>query len=348
VNTSMSAAGTRSRLSLRLQAWQRVFFPVLAIVVCTATLFVVTLGPVSAAQWPLLEHSAASAVTAQSVSDFSAAVRRTSRGSIEIGPAPAGAKVTADRLLSDLSAGRIDLARVSLATLEAFDPVVALDRVPYLATNFIDAAKLWQVLQPYVRDVLKSKGVTLLYAVPQPPRSPLSRKPMIRLSGWRGSTLVMGAPALTGFARAVGAIPAADGKVRELLKDGRADVVFESASSAVRDKAWEFATDFLQASAWFPKELVLANSRKLADLTAAERDALFLAADVAGREAWSLAARSTEDSVQMLRDYGIKTHETPVNVLIQLETLGRDLLFQWSGAAGESGAKLVEAYYAIR
>jgi TRAP-type C4-dicarboxylate transport system substrate-binding protein len=306
------------------------------------------IGPVSAAQWPLVEQSAASAVTAQSVSDFSAAVRSTSRGSIEISPASAGAKVTVDRLLSDLSAGRIGLARVSLAALEAFDPVIALDRVPYLATNFVDAAKLWQVLQPYVRGVLNSKGVTLLYAVPQPPRSPLSRKPIIKLNSWRGSTLVLDAPALTGFARAVGAISVTDVRARELLKGGRADVVFKSASSAVRDKAWEYAAHYLQASAWFPKELVLVSSRKLAGLRAAERDALLRAADVAGREAWLLAARNAEDSVQMLRDYGIKTHKTPVNVLIQLEALGRDLLFQWSDGAGEAGAKLVEAYYAIR
>lgn len=344
--TSMPAIGVRGRVSLR--TWQRDRLSISAIVICTAALFAMLIAPVSAVQWPLIEQSAASVVTAQSVSNFSAAVRRTSGGTIEINPAPAGAKATADRLLPDLAAGRIGLARVSLAALEASDPVVAIDRVPYLATNFIHAAKLWQVLQPYVRDLLQSKGVTLLYAVPQPPRSPLSRKPMITLSSWRGSTLVLGAPALTGFARAVGATPAAGGSVRELLKGGRADVVFESAPSAVRDKAWEYASHYLQASAWFPKELVLASSRKLAGLSAAERDALLSAADVAGREAWSLAVRSTEDSVQMLRDYGIKTHETPVNVLIQLEELGRDLLFQWSDGAGEIGAELVEAYYAIR
>ncbi len=125
-------------------------------------------------------------------------------------------------------------------------------------------------------------------------------------------------------------------------------MVFESASSAVRDKAWEYAKHYLQASAWFPKELVLVSSQKLAGMSATDRDALLSSADAAGREAWQLAARSAADNVQMLRDYGIKTHETPVNVLIQLEALGRDLLFQWSDGAGETGARLVEAYYAIR
>jgi TRAP-type C4-dicarboxylate transport system substrate-binding protein len=344
--TSDSVAA--ARFGSRLRKWQRSLLSVFTVVIANATFVAATAGAASAEQWPLAGQSAASAVTAQSVSDFSAAVRRASRGSIEISPSPSAAKMTTDRMLSELSDGRIGFARLPLAALEASDPVMAIARVPYLATNFVDAAKLWQVLQPYVRDVLQSKGVTLLYAVPQPPLSPLSRKPIIKLGSWRGSTLVLDAPALTGFARAVGAIPAADGRARELLKDGRADVVFESASSAARDKAWEYAKHYLQASAWFPKELVLVSSRKLAGLGAADRDALLSAADVAGREAWMLAAKSAADSVQMLRDYGIKTHETPVNVLIQLEALGRDLLFQWSDSAGETGAKLVEAYYSIR
>jgi hypothetical protein len=37
-----------------------------------------------------------------------------------------------------------------------------------------------------------------------------------------------------------------------------------------------------------------------------------------------------------------------VELLIQLEALGRELLFVWSETAGEAGAELVERYYAIR
>ena len=52
--------------------------------------------------------------------------------------------------------------------------------------------------------------------------------------------------------------------------------------------------------------------------------------------------------MQRLRDYGIKARTAPVELLIRLEAVGRELLFQWSDAAGETGAELVEGYYAIR
>jgi TRAP-type C4-dicarboxylate transport system substrate-binding protein len=116
----------------------------------------------------------------------------------------------------------------------------------------------------------------------------------------------------------------------------------------VRDKAWQYASDHLLAPAWFPKQLVLVSARQLAALSAVDRDALLNAADAARGQVWAASERATADAVQQLRDYGIKTREPPIGVLIELESLGRDLLFQWSVAAGEVGAQLVEAYYAIR
>lgn len=305
-------------------------------------------APVRAAQWAVVDQAAPDSVAAHSLSGFAAAVTKMSGGSLAIAPLPMAVNTSSAKLLTELAAGRLALASVPLSALEAVDPVVAMDRVPYLASNFVDAAKLWQVLRPYVRDVLKSKGITLLYAVPSPPPSPLSRKPLTQMSAWRGGSVVLNTPALSGFARAVGSSTVANGASRELLGAARAEVVFQSAPVSVGDKAWEYATDHLLAPAWFPKQLVVASSRQLTELSAVDRDALLNAADAAQRQVWMASEQATADGVQKLRDYGIKTRKPPVGVLIQLEALGRDLLFQWSDGAGEAGARLVEAYYAIR
>jgi len=308
----------------------------------------VMIAPAHAAQWTMANPSPPASFAAHSVGGFVAGVTKMSGGSLVLSAAPVAAGTSQAGLLKELAAGRSPLAVVPLSALEATDPVVAMDRVPYLASNFIDGAKLWRVLRPYVRDLLKSKGITLLYAVPSPPPSPLSRKPLMQMSAWHDSSVVLNAPAISGFARAVGSSTVAGGRARERLGADSDAVVFQSAPISVADKAWEYATHYLPAPAWFPKQLVVANSRQLAALSAMERDAVFDAADAARRLVWAASEQATGDGVQKLRDYGIKTREPSVDVLIQLEAMGRGLLFQWSDGAGEIGAQLVEAYYAIR
>ena len=297
-------------------------------------LALVIAAPVHAVQWVIVDQSLPDSVAANSVRGFVAQATKLSRGSITVAVQALAANTSSAQLLSDLTAGRRTLASVPLAALEVADPVLAMDRVPYLASNFVDGAKLWQVLRPYVRDALQSQGITLLYAVPAPPPSPLSRKPLLKMQAWRGSSLVLSAPALRGFAQAVGAKGVADAAPRALLGAARAEVVFQSAAVSVRDKAWEYASDHLLAPAWFPKQLVLASARQLAALNAADRDALLNAADTARGQVWAASERATVDAVQKLRDYGIKTREPPVGMLIELESLGRELLLQWCAAGG--------------
>jgi TRAP-type C4-dicarboxylate transport system substrate-binding protein len=304
-------------------------------------------APAQALQWTLSDQSQPDSVIARSVNAFATDVTQSTKGSLALLVAPAPG-LTSEKLLAELAAGRMAIATLPLSAFEGSDPVLAMDRVPYLASNYVDGAKLWQVLQPYVRDMLKSRGITLLYAIPLPPPAPLSVKSLTRLDMWRGSTIVRDAPAIAGLARALGARDVAPAAPRKMFSEGSAQVVFQSAALSAHDKAWQYATHYLHATAWFPKQLVMLSNRKLATLRAAQRDMLLNAADAAQLQAWELSQQMTKDSVQKIRDYGIKTREPDVNVLIQLEAIGRQLLFQWSDNAGEAGAQLVEAYYEIR
>ena len=78
------------------------------------------------------------------------------------------------------------------------------------------------------------------------------------------------------------------------------------------------------------------------------RSSLILRPRASPRAIWTASEQADGEGVQELRDNGIKTREPDVAVLIELEALGRELLFQWSEGAGEGGAQVVEAYYAIR
>lgn len=308
-----------------------------------AALFLMLLfaTPAAAVQWSLA--TPATGVAAQSVAAFSAAVAQGSRGALEftVAPQPSAS-------LPALASGKVVAAVLPLAELEAADPLFAMDRVPYLCTNFVDAAKLWQVLGPHVARHLETRGLVLLYAVTAAPDAPLSNRALTTLADWRGTRVLASRGALTDLSRILGAQAVSGMTVRDALLGRRADVAFQSAAEATAGSAWEYASHYLDSPAWFPKQLVVARRDAVDALDDATRAALVAASRDAEAGGWRLAQKATIDAVQKLRDYGMKTLEPPVGVLIQLEALGRELLFLWSDAAGETGAQLVEQYYAIR
>lgn len=299
--------------------------------------------PAPAAEWALPGPSAG--LAAQSLAAFATAVAGGSGGALVLRPAPAD---DAQHTLAALEAGRTPIGMVPMAVLEAAHPVLAMDRVPYLCTNFVDAQKLWRVLRPRVVNALESRGLVLLYALVSTPPAPLAGRPLASLAQWRGARLLVSRPMLGHLARALGAEAVDGASQRDALLGRRVDVAFQDPDSAVAERAWEYASDYLDAPAWFPKHLVAVRRDAVDALAAGPRAALVAAARDAEADGWRAARRASEDAVQALRDRGVKTAEPPVGLLIQLETIGRELLFLWSDGAGEEGARLVEDYYAVR
>jgi TRAP-type C4-dicarboxylate transport system substrate-binding protein len=308
-----------------------------------AALLVLAPG-VHGAPWTALDATPEHGAAASSVRAFAAALAAATGAPMRV----VSAGGDAGQAVASVAAGQVAVGVFPLRVLERDDPALGMARVPFLATSFVDARKLWRVLRPRVEAALAARGLTLLYGVPTPPAALLSRQAIASIAAWRGVTLLLADPGLDALARLLGAQPVSGAPARVALGDGRAQAVFAAADVAARDRAWDYASHYLHAPAWFPVHLVAVNRGALAALASAQRDAVLSAADAAAAPAWAQAERDTEEAIQKLRDYGLKTAPAPVNMLIQLEAIGRELLFQWSEGAGEAGAELVESYYAIR
>jgi TRAP-type C4-dicarboxylate transport system substrate-binding protein len=298
---------------------------------------------VHAAPWTALDATPEHGAAASSVRAFAAALAPATGAPMRV-----SAGGDAGQAIAAVAAGQAAVGVFALRVLERDDPALGMARVPFLATSFVDARKLWRVLRPRVEAALAARGLTLLYGVPTPPAALLSRQAIASIAAWRGVTLLLADPGLDALARLLGAQPVSGAPARVALGDGRAQAVFAAADVAARDRAWDYASHYLHAPAWFPVHLVAVNRGALAALASAQRDAVLSAADAAAATAWAQAERDTEEAIQKLRDYGLKTAPAPVNMLIQLEAIGRELLFQWSEGAGEAGAELLESNYAIR
>src|SRR5207248_2569047 len=58
------------------------------------------------------------------------------------------------------------MGEVLISLHENEDPIFGVDVVPFLATSFADARKLWTASKPAVEKKLAAQGLMLLFAVP--------------------------------------------------------------------------------------------------------------------------------------------------------------------------------------
>ena len=63
-----------------------------------------------------------------------------------------------------------------MSALGKEDPLYEIDSLPFLATTYDDAMKLYEASKPYIVKSLDEKGLVFLYAVPWPAQGLYSKK----------------------------------------------------------------------------------------------------------------------------------------------------------------------------
>ncbi len=72
--------------------------------------------------------------------------------------------------------GQAQAGEILLVNFENEDPLYGLDGVPFLATSYADAMKLYKAEKKALEAKLAKQGMRLLYAVPWPPQGIYSNR----------------------------------------------------------------------------------------------------------------------------------------------------------------------------
>ena len=75
------------------------------------------------------------------------------------------------------------------------DPLFGLDSVPFLATSYADAQKLWKASRKALDEHFAKQGLKVLYAVPWPPQGIYSNKPLNTIADMKGLKMRIGGSA---------------------------------------------------------------------------------------------------------------------------------------------------------
>jgi len=242
--------------------------------------------------------------------------------------------------------GQAQAGEVLMSLHENEDPVYGLDVVPFLATSFDQAKKLWDVQKPAIEKKFASQGLMLLFAVPWPPQGIFAKKDINTVEDLKGVKWRSYNPGTARIAELVGAQPvtvqAAD--LPQALATGVVTTFMTSGATGYDSKVWESLTHFYDTQAWIPKNLTFVNKAAFDALDKPTQEAVLKAAKTAEERGWKTAQEKTKWYTDQMAGKGMKVQPPSAELKAGLQKVGEQLTQDWLKKAGPDGQAIVDSY----
>lgn len=301
----------------------------------------------SAATWSMSVEQPARNFISRVAVDFARNVRQATKGQLNIRVHPNSSLYSRPEVKAAVSRGDIQLGDVFMSALGNEDPVFELDSLPFLATDYEQARRLWAVSRDAVEQRLLADGVRLLYAVPWPAQSLFSNRPLRHVGDIRDLRFRSYNPTISRLAHLLHARPTTINTedVAQAFRGGQVDIMLTSSATGMDLRAWDFATHFYDVRAFIPKNVVIVNERAFQRLPEVQREALLHAAERAERAGWELSWALAGYQTRMLARHGM-TVVQDIDPALQegLVEVGQQLTEEWLARAGDERAQIILDY----
>lgn len=314
-----------------------------AAVLCAALL---AAGAASAQKWDMPTGYAPANFHTINNTAFADAVGAATGGKLAIKVHPGASLYKMPEIKRAVQQGQVPIGEVLMVTLVNENPLYAIDGLPFLASSYDAARKLWGVQRPVVERLLDAQGLMLLYAVPWPGQGLFAPKEISGVAdmaglNWRAYDKQTARMGELFKARPV-TIQAAE--VAQALATGRINSLVSSAQSGVDYKVWESVKYFYDVQAWLPKNMIIANKAAFAALERPVQTALLAEARKAEEAGWAASAKVSETTRALLAANGMKVAPPSARLNAELNGVGAQLVDEWAATAGPEGKALLEAF----
>nr|WP_232106414.1 TRAP transporter substrate-binding protein [Pseudomonas mendocina] len=279
--------------------------------------------------------------------EFARNVRQATNGQLNIRVHPNSTLYRRPEVKAAVTRGDIQLGDVFMSALGNEDPIFELDSLPFLASDYEQARKLWAVSREAVERRLLADGVRLVYAVPWPAQSLFSNRPLQAVEDVRDLRFRSYNPTISRLAHLLHAQPTTINTedVPQAFRDGLVDIMLTSSATGMDLRAWDFVSHFYDVRAFIPKNIVIVNEHAFQRLPEAQRQALLHAGERAERAGWELSWALTGYQTRMLARRGmIVVQAIDPQLRQELIEVGQQITEEWLARAGEEHAQVIEAY----
>ena len=282
----------------------------------------------------------------QNIMQFAEDVKRATGGKLEIKIHSNGSLFKHPEIKNAVRGGQVPIGEFLLSLLANENPVFEVDSVPFLATGYDDAKRLWSASHAGVEKALDKEGLMVLYAVPWPPQGLYAKNELKSVDDLKGVKFRAYNAATQKLASLAGAVPTQVEvpDIPQAFTTGRVDAMITSPSTGANSKAWDFVKHYHDTQAWLPKNVIVVNKRAFRSLDKATQQAVLDAAKSAEARGWEMSMKETNEKTSVLKQNGMTIHTPAPALMSGLKGIGKQMTDEWLKKAGADGQAILKAY----
>jgi len=260
----------------------------------------------------------------ENIAQFIADVDKATGGKLKIQLHANASLFKAPEIKRAVQGGQAQIGEILISGYSNEDPIYGVDSVPFLATSYADAEKLWKASKKAIEDRFAKQGLMVLYSVPWPPQGIYSSKPLNSIADMKGLKMRTYNPYTSRIAELAGAQPVTI-QVAELAQafaTGAVNANITSGATGYDTKAWEVVKNYYDTQAWLPKNIVFVNKAAFDALDKPTQQALLKAAADAEARGWKTSEEKNKWYVEQLAKNGMNVAQPSPQLKADFRKIG--------------------------
>jgi TRAP-type C4-dicarboxylate transport system substrate-binding protein len=301
---------------------------------------------VAQVKWDMPTPYPATNFHTENIAQFVSEVDKATGGKLKITVHPNGSLFKATEIKRAVQGGQAQMGEILISGYSNEDPVFGVDSVPFLATSYADAAKLWKASRKAIEERFAKQGLRVLYSVPWPPQGIYSTKPINSMADMKGLKMRAYNPYTSRIAELAGAQPVTIqvAELAQAMATGAVNANITSGATGYDTKAWEVVKYYYDTQAWIPKNIVFVNNQAFDSLDKASQKALLDAAKAAEARGWKTSEEKNKWYLEQLSKNGMQVAAPSRQLESDFKKVGQTMTEEWLKTAGPDGQAIVDAY----
>ncbi|MEX3012105.1 TRAP transporter substrate-binding protein, partial [Hoeflea sp. TYP-13] len=302
-----------------------------------------------AEKWDMPLAYSATNFHSATAAEFAKCITTGTGGDIEVVTHPSGSLFKGADIKRAIQTGQAPIGERLLSGHQNENAVFGVDSVPFLATSFEDAGKLWKAAKPTMEKILTEQNLVLLYSVPWPPQGLYFKKEVNSVDDMKGIKFRSYNNATARLAELTGMLPVQieAAEISQAFATGVADSMVSSGSTGYDRKVWESLTHFYEVDAWLPRNYIMINKDVWDSLDASQMNIIKGCAELAEYAGTWRAVEYTQFTLNGLRNGGMTVGPAGDQLKGELQEIGATMAAEWLANSGDDGKAIIDAYKAM-
>ena len=322
----------------------RLLKPMTAIAACALVLSFV--AQAVAETWDMPTAYSGLNYQTQTAQAFANCVSTGTGGGITIAVHPGGSLFKGTDIKRAVQSGQVQIGERLLSAHQNENPLFGMDSIPFLATNFEDAEKLWQVTKPTYHRILGEQNLVLLYSVAWPPQGMYFKEEITSIEQLKGKRFRATNNTTIRMAQLLEMAPVMIEMVEigPAFATGVVETMISSGASGYDTHIWHSLSHFYELNFALPRNYMLIN-KEVWDGTSAHHQNVIMGCAGLAEYAGNWRTREyTTLTLNGLRAGGMSVTPPNPDFEQELRQISQTLIDEWLEEVGDEGVMLVNRF----